>query len=216
MNRMLLRLALLGGLLCGPVRAEPIQLTLSAGIGSTTTDADGFVFDSSGRLVLERIRGVGTADVVTADGRITVGAGDLPLVLSTLGRVTVSSGAAPTSLTSGAIGATADGEGPRMTVGVYDWGLLSVWVADGSGRLLGGSEVTIPDGGWWVIGLRRVETSTDSERPAADPLAVPDAAGVSEPSALVLVAVGTIGLAAIRLAHRRSFNRRGRACIISS
>ena len=227
--------AVLVGVLGGPgtARAGFISVLMAAGPdGSSSPSSLGsFQFSNptgSPLIGIGQLGGVSSAQANTAGGSAFFGGLGLPIV------VNVSDGAAVLSSTgapSGAVPSTglssvAPTAPDTIPAGaaVLDANLLppaangsqvlSVSVTDGLGTALGNGQVTVPAGGWFVLGLTRGVATTPPPVvppvidpppvvPPVGPPVVPPTAATPEPATLVLAGLGLPLVAVARRLRRK-------------
>jgi hypothetical protein len=229
------------GLIAGPpqTQAGPINISLVAGLaGAPTPTGSGEIrFDNPRGAVVAIARlSVGdTVRAVTGGGVVFFGGAGTPVVLDLSdGRAHLSSSNAPADA-AGAVGSAgggaatavpqAGGEIPSyaalLGLSLSDPGLdggrvLSAGVTDGAGGVLGRTQVTVPGGGWWVLGLGPGDVTAPPPvivDPPHDPEPDPPTGGggspglppgvttTPEPSAIILASLG-VGIVAARRTRR--------------
>lgn len=163
------------------VRAEGFWITLAAGLAGASAPSDyaEFWFDTQHGppLAIVSLSGAATIQATTAGGTTLFSPLGTPVLLPThngYATLTPSNGSvAPPSIPSSAIprfsgsplasGAPSTGlpvpaDAPRLNLGISPSApngsqVVTVDVTDPNGNLLGSGQVTVPQGGWWVIGL---------------------------------------------------------------
>ncbi len=204
-KRSLLISAILVLLLCGQVvQAGFITLSLTAGNGNTTASHDEVTFNAVGSFVIDHLTGTGTVEAGTAGGWVYFGGLGLPVFFPPDGMSYIVSGPAPTALTSGLgnlstsllqAGGTIPPTSTRLSVAVSADHLLNAVVSDGDGHTIGNAAVTVPSGGWWVIGLGPGHMSDPLPVPFPDnPVhsIPPTTTSTPEPSTLVIAVLGIV------------------------
>ncbi|MCS7021314.1 MAG: PEP-CTERM sorting domain-containing protein [Gemmataceae bacterium] len=164
-----------------PAYADGFWITLAAGLSgaSVPSDYNEFWFDSQHGppLAIVSLNGSFTAQATTGGGATLFSPLGTPVLLPThdgyatvtpssgnLGNPSIPSGALPrfagTPPASGAplTGLPVPPDSPRLSVGLSPPAsdgsrVISVDVTDPNGNPLGSGQVTVPGGGWWVIGL---------------------------------------------------------------
>jgi hypothetical protein len=228
-----------------PARADDgFWVSVAAGVAGSAAPADysEFWFDSphGPAIAVNQITGGGSIQATTAGGTtIFNGLGTPVLLPTTDGHATVSSGG---DYGSGGLprfaGGTQASGAPQTAVPTGDANLvsldfgpkaddgsqvLSVGVTDPNGGTIGGTTVTLPDGGWWVIGLgpgSNGQTTPPDPDPDPDPVPDPDGGGgvipdppptsggggtvaTPEPATVVLLGLGGLTAAGWRRLRRK-------------
>jgi hypothetical protein len=224
-----------------PTRADDgFWVSVAAGVAGSATPSDytEFWFDSphGPAIAINQLTGFGSIQATTGGGNTFFNGAATPVVLPTTdGYATVTnpevangSGGLPKFAgknqasgppsTGGSV--STDGAnllsldlGPKAEDGSQ---VLSVGVTDGNGTPRGSGQVTLPDGGWWVIGLGPgANDSTpppdpDPDPPGGgdpDPVPVPPDNGnpvaTPEPASLVLIGLGGLSAAGWRRLRRK-------------
>jgi hypothetical protein len=229
---------------CSPgVGRAGVWLTLAAGApgGTVATDATDFWFDTPHGpppVAIQELTGGVTAQAGTAGGSTFFGGAGTPVLLNVSdGSAYIASGGPPADTLTprrpgGGSGGPLSSSAPQAGAAVppnaallgitlseptADGGRrLTIQLADPTGGLLGTGAVTVPPGGWWVIGLVPGEGSDpgpgdDGDGGPIDPPPPPppsDGSGgpvaTPEPSTLVLFALGGLSAGAWRRARSRS------------
>lgn len=236
------RIAILVGaiLLAGVGRADAgfISVLLTAGESGSSTPASsgGFQFTppaGSPLIGISQLGGVSSAQANTAGGSAFFGGLGLPIVVSVadgsavLSSTGTPSGAVPSSGLS-SVAPTAPDTIPTgasvlsaslASPAANGSQVLSVSVTDGLGTSLGSGQVTVPGGGWFVLGLSPDAGTTPPPvippvidpppvvPPVVDPPVVPPTtpptAATPEPATLTLVGLGLPLVGAVRLFRKR-------------
>ena len=198
-------IAAVGVLLGGTTAAPPAQgatvwVTLAAGVpgnATPTSDAE-FWFDtphSPAQVAINEISGGVSATATTGGGMTFFGGAGTPVLLNLAdGSAYVAGGSPPAAAkTAGAGGGSAASAAPAaggkvpsdaalLGINVAEPGAagtraLTATVTDSLGNPLGTGSLTIPDGGWWVLGLSPGAIMTPPPTdppPATDPPPVVD------------------------------------------
>jgi hypothetical protein len=228
----------------GHARAEGFWVTLAAGAagGSSPSDYAEFWFDSphAPPLVVNQVTGTANIQATTGGGNTFFGGDGTPVLLPTGdGYATLTNRDVPNG--SGGLPRFAGG---NLASGVPQTGValptdanllsanlgdpagdgsrvLTIGVTDANGNLLGRGEVTLPDGGWWVVGLGPGAGDTDNPDPPDPigggdddddddpPVVVPTppnqggTVGTPEPASLVLLGIGGLSVAGWRRLRRK-------------
>jgi hypothetical protein len=227
-----------------PVRADDgFWVSVAAGVAGSSAPSDyaEFWFDSphGPAIAVNSLTGAGSVQAATAGGTTIFNGLGTPVVLPTTdGHAAVSSGSdfgsgglprfAGGTMASGAPQtAVPTGDANLLSVGLGDKAgngsqVLSVAVTDPNGGPLGGTQVTVPDSGWWVIGLgpgANGETPPPPPDGGGDPTPPPDpgdgvtpeppptssggSVATPEPASLVLLGVGGLSAATWRRLRRK-------------
>ena len=229
-----------------PARADDgFWVSIAAGVAGASAPSDyaEFWFDSphGPAIAVNQLTGFGTIQATTGGGNTFFNGGATPVVLptsdgyATLTNPDVANGSgglprfAGGSLASGApaVAGTVSTDGANLLS--VDLGpkagdgsqVVTVGVTDGNGNPLGNGQVTLPDGGWWVIGLGPGQNDQTPPPPpdpiggGEDPPPVPvpgpgpvdggDPGSVAtpEPGALVLAGLGGLTAAGWRRLRRK-------------
>ena len=189
-------------------RAQGFWTTIAAGGAGSSTPSDytEFWFDSphGPPLAVAQITGGFSAQATTAGGTTLFTPLGTPVLLPTndgYATLTESGAAFPTGgLPRFAGGSQASGapltaqplptDSNMLSAGLGDPSgdgsrVLTVGVTDPNGTPLGGGQVSVPDGGWWVIGIGPGENDgTPPPPPDPDPVPDPDPPGEPPPVTL--------------------------------
>jgi hypothetical protein len=234
-----------------PVRADDgFWVSVAAGVaGSPASDYSEFWFDSPHAPVIavNQLTGTGSIQATTAGGNTFFNGLATPVLLPTTdGYATLTNPEVANG--SGALprfaGGTQASGAPQTAAPVGDANLLSVdfgpkaedgsqvvsvGVTDPNGNPLGSGQVTLPDGGWWVIGLGPGSNGGETPPPDPDPIGgggenppgggggeggggvIPNPPPTSgggpvatpEPASLVLLGIGGLGAATWRRMRRK-------------
>jgi hypothetical protein len=227
----------------GTARAEGFWVTLAAGAAGAANPSDykEFWFESphAPPLVVNQLTGIAgsfNVQAITGGGNTFFNGDATPVLLPTgdgyasLTNRDVANGSgglprfAGGALASGApqTGAPIPTDANLVSVGVGDPAadgsrVVTVGVTDPNGNPLGQGQVTLPDGGWWVIGLGPGAEDTPNPGPEPEPepggggnpvpVPTPPSGGgpvaTPEPMSLVLVGVGGLSVAAGRRLRRK-------------
>jgi hypothetical protein len=206
----------------GIARAGIISIVLSAGEDGTaaTSSSGSFQFTNpTSQVAINELIGTGMAQAGTAGGVSFFNSGGVPVVLSLgVGSAYIASSSAPASaLPSTGLAPSAPEAGGTIPT---DAALLSLSLSDPSetggpvltlsatgadGSVLGSGQVSVPAGGWWVLGLTASDVSQPppQEPPVIEPPVVipppqeppvvtpdPPIAATPEPTTLALAAIG--------------------------
>ncbi len=187
---------LLGG---GPARASLITLTLAAGLaGNATPTATNTATVDTGTgnwdVALNQLTADGIHTAKTAGGTVFFGGSGLPLLINLSdGRAYLASAGSPDDAPKAVAGnaplasATPVGGASELPSAATLLGLtvsdpgsngdkvVSVGATDAAGRSIGGTLVTMPGDGWWVLGLSPAATTpTPNPTPDPDPTPTPE------------------------------------------
>ena len=239
---------IIGGVVPSIARAQGVLLDIETGVAgsSTASSSSEFWFDTPHgpppAIALTKLTGVKAADADSAGGKVLFNGASTPVLLSTAdGASYIAAGSPPASATSPGFGGSG-GSGGRLasaapqagaiapstaallgiTVGTPDstgHSTLTASFLDSLGNATGGTSVTVPNGGWWVIGLTPEASGSTpgsgtgtgtggGNDPPPIPTPTPTAGGPTTPeptSALLLgIAAGCGGLYR-RIARKRAF-----------
>jgi len=239
---------------CPPAAARAgVWVTLAAGVpgGSPTSDGQ-FWFDSPHappQVAITALTGGATATATTGGGSTFFGGAGVPVLLD-LGNGSAYVAGGDPSQANVASGLAGGGTGPASSVAPVAGGeipsaaallgialgdpaadgsrALTATVTDGAGGALGTGSITLPDGGWWVLGLTPGANTPpgpiDPPPPPPGPIDPPpgpvdppppppppppgpgDGGPVAtpEPSTLVLVGIGTLAAGVVRRKRARA------------
>jgi hypothetical protein len=213
-------------------------VTVASGVSGSNTPSDysEFHFDSPhAPIVVNQLTGISTAQATTAGGTTFFGGAGTPILLPTTdgyATLTPQGGPTPSAALPRHSGAQASG---APQTGVPPSGLnllnvdlgtpngnggrvLSVGATDANGNSLGSGHVTVPTGGWFVIGLGTGALDTPPDPVDNPPPPVPDPPPVTdppppvrdpgtvttpEPASAMLLGVGGLAAASWRRIRRR-------------
>jgi hypothetical protein len=133
-----------------PHGPPPVAITQLGGVTAQATTAGGSSFFSGAAVPVV---------VHPTDGYAYLTAGSTPSDLSQALRRQMAGGRGLATTTPDALATSPPADANLMTVNLNNptgngsGGTLAVTLTDPMGNSLGGGSVTVPDGGWWVIGL---------------------------------------------------------------
>lgn len=197
-----------------PHGPPPVAITQLGGVTAQATTAGGSSFFSGAAVPVV---------VHPTDGYAYLTAGSTPSDLSQALRRQMAGGKGLATTTPDALATTPPADANLMTVNLAN-GILSVGMTTPLGNALGGGNVTVPDGGWWVIGLGPnpndsvpdpTPTPTPTPDPTPTPTPTPDPTptptpspgggpvATPEPATALLAGIGSLGAFGLRLWKRR-------------
>jgi hypothetical protein len=177
------------GVIAPPVAlAGLIPVAISAGLpGGTAPTATGefqFQAPAGGVVAVNQLAVGDTVSAVTGGGEVFFGGAGVPVLLNLSdGGAALASSNAPAGLSPPSLaslvpqaGAAVPPSAALLGVSLAGPGadgsrVLRVNVTTGSGADLGGGQVAVPSGGWWVLGLGPADASVPP--PVVDPVPVP-------------------------------------------
>lgn len=174
------------GWLAAPAAAQAasVWVTLAAGLPEVVapTSTSDFFFDNphAPNIAVNQLTGGMTAEATTGGGSSFFGGAGTPVLLNLAdGSAYLASGSPPPGAKTEIAGATAASSAPvaggsvpsnaallGVTVAEPDGGTraLTATVTDSAGNVLGNALLTVPEEGWWVLGL-----TPDPRQPTPDP-----------------------------------------------
>lgn len=217
--------ALLAGTPARATADDGFWVTIAAGVAGASTPSDysefTFLSPHAPPVVVSELGGGLNVEASTAGGKTFFGGPGVPVLLPTgdgYATLTPQGGSIPDgSLPRFAGGSQASGApqtGPpppggnqlSAGMGAADGNgsrVLSVGLTDSDGNPIGQGQVTVPDGGWWVIGVGPGEAAVPSDPGGGGPGTGGGTVATPEPSSILMAAFG--GAVAV---FRKRFRRR--------
>ncbi len=202
-----------------PHGPPPVAITQLGGVTAQATTAGGSSFFNGAAVPVV---------LHPTDGYAYLTAGSTPSDLSQALRRQMAGGKGLASTTPDALASTPPADANLTTVNL-NAGTLAVSMTDPLGNLLGSGNVTVPDGGWWVLGLgpnpnefvpdpdptptptpdpTPTPTPTPTPPPTPTPTTPPVGGPVAtpEPATALLAGIGGLSAFGFRLWKRRRAN----------
>lgn len=223
-----------------PIPAQAgVWVTLAAGLPGVVapTSSSEFLFDNphAPYIAVNQLTGGTTAEATTGGGTSFFGGAGTPVLLNTGdGSAYIASGSPPASAkTGGAGGGTPASSAPvaggsvpsnaaLLGLNLADPSngsrILTATITDALGNPLGSNTVTVPDGGWWVLGLGQNTQTEPPVNPDPGPIVIPipdqtesptqlprdNGVATPEPGSFALAAVGITMMHTVRRLRARN------------